>query len=96
VGAITFNGRSVAIDAERCFGCKACLAVCPVGAMQVGTIDVERHVPVAHKCDLCTGFRDEPACVSVCPAGALSLFSGESLQKLSSSKRKESARRATK
>ena len=92
VGAISYDGKAVVIDAERCFGCKACLAACPFGAMQVGLINVEHEVPVAHKCDLCDGHRDKPACVSVCPAGALSVFSSESLQKLSANKRLENAR----
>ncbi|TIH12853.1 4Fe-4S dicluster domain-containing protein [Marinifilum sp. JC120] len=92
-GAITFNGRSVVIDAEQCFGCKACLAACSVGAMQVGIINGERNVPVAHKCDLCAGHREQPACVSVCPAGALRVFSSESLQQLTASRRRENARR---
>lgn len=92
VDAISYNGESVVIDAERCFGCKACLAACPFGAMQVGLINVEHEAPVAHKCDLCSGHRDNPACVSVCPAGALSVFSAETLQKLSSDKRRENAR----
>ncbi|WP_419783523.1 4Fe-4S dicluster domain-containing protein [Maridesulfovibrio sp.] len=91
-GAIRCDGRSVAIDAELCFGCKACLAACPFGAMQVGLVNLEKETPVAYKCDLCSGHRADPACVSVCPAGALSVFSNEALQKLSSSKRRETAR----
>ncbi|WP_432735727.1 4Fe-4S dicluster domain-containing protein [Maridesulfovibrio sp. FT414] len=92
VGAISHNGKSVVVDAERCFGCKACLAACPIGAMQVGRTEAERKVPVAYKCDLCAGHRDNPACVAVCPAGALSVFSGEALQKLSASRRRENVR----
>ncbi|HAS90285.1 MAG TPA: electron transporter HydN [Desulfovibrio sp.] len=91
VDAISYNGESVVIDAKRCFACKACLAACPFGAMQVGVINVEHEAPVAHKCDLCSGYRDAPACVSVCPAGALNVFSTEKLQKLSAGKRRGNA-----
>ncbi|WP_320171142.1 4Fe-4S dicluster domain-containing protein [Maridesulfovibrio sp.] len=90
-GAITFDGRSVVVLTERCIGCKACLAACPFGAMQVGMIDGFLEVPVAHKCDLCAGHRDTPACVSVCPADALRVFSDSKLQRFSSLKRQASA-----
>ena len=93
-GAISFDGRAVVIDAEKCFGCKTCLAACPFGAMQVGMISKGHGAPVAHKCDLCSGNRDTPACVSVCPAGALRIFSSTELRNMASSKRLESARRA--
>ncbi|WP_319777131.1 4Fe-4S dicluster domain-containing protein [Maridesulfovibrio sp.] len=91
VGAISFDGQAVVVDAELCFGCKGCLAACPLGAMQVGIINAGHEAPVAHKCDLCSGHREQPACVSVCPAGALSVFSTEALHKLSSAKRLKNA-----
>jgi len=88
-GAVRFNGRSVEVAAERCIGCKACVAVCPVGAMQVADISGSGRLE-AHKCDLCADRGQEPACVGVCPAAALRLHTPERLQKQSGARRRQS------
>ncbi|WP_027186284.1 4Fe-4S dicluster domain-containing protein [Desulfovibrio inopinatus] len=90
-GAVTSNGRVVTITSTLCCGCKACLAVCPVGAMQIGLVAGEHALPVAYKCDLCSG-HDTPACVAVCPADALRVFTKENLQHVAGSRRQQSAR----
>ncbi|MGE4535612.1 MAG: 4Fe-4S dicluster domain-containing protein [Desulfovibrio sp.] len=90
-GAVASDGRAVTVAAERCVGCKACLAACPVGAMQVGRLPGDQGGPVAHKCDLCAGRRETPACVAVCPAGALRLISRDVLRGLAVSRRRRQA-----
>lgn len=51
------------IDYSRCIGCKACLPVCPLGAMFYDPSGEK-----VMKCDTCAG---EPVCASICPTGAL-------------------------
>jgi Fe-S-cluster-containing dehydrogenase component len=57
-------GHVVQVNADKCIGCKACIAACPYGARYVhpeGYVD---------KCTFCTHrVKDglEPACVAVCP-----------------------------
>ena len=89
-GAVTSDGRAIVVDADKCCACKACLAVCPVGAMQIAATPGQDK-PVACKCDLCIGSADRPACVSVCPAAALRVFSREELQRRTCARRRQSA-----
>jgi thioredoxin reductase len=51
------------IDATRCLGCRACVDVCPFGAL-----DVERHVAVLARPDACCG---ASTCERACPNGSL-------------------------
>ena len=57
-------GQLVQIDADKCIGCKACLAACPYGARYT------HPDGYADKCTFCVHRLKEgkrPACVSVCP-----------------------------
>lgn len=65
VKAIVKNRRTGLVDiaADLCIGCKACISVCPFGAM---TVDYDEGI--AAKCDLCNG---HPECVKVCTVEAL-------------------------
>ena len=57
-------GQLVQIDADKCIGCKACLAACPYGARYT------HPDGYADKCTFCAHRLKEgkqPACVSVCP-----------------------------
>jgi len=53
----------VVVDYDKCIGCRACVAVCPFGAMNYNVID--RKVI---KCDLCDG---DPQCVRFCDVKAV-------------------------
>ena len=64
-GALYRDAKTGAIkwNKDRCIGCKACVTICPFGAIlynpSEGTIT---------KCELCDG---EPACAKMCPTGAI-------------------------
>ena len=53
----------VKIDYDICIGCRACVSVCPFGAMSFNSTD--RKV---FKCDLCDG---DPQCVRFCEVNAI-------------------------
>ncbi len=86
-GAVTSDGRAVVVAPERCIGCKACLAACPVGAMQVGRLPGHGGHVLAHKCDLCATAAAAPACVAVCPAQALTLVTRDGLRHVAAARR---------
>jgi carbon-monoxide dehydrogenase iron sulfur subunit len=53
----------VMVDYDVCIGCRACVAVCPFGAMSFNTIDKQ-----VFKCDLCDG---DPQCARFCDVNAI-------------------------
>lgn len=60
---------AVVIDADKCIGCKYCIAACPFGVPKYSERD-----KVTKKCWLCQdrqGAGREPACVGTCPTEAL-------------------------
>ena len=57
------------VDEERCFGCAACIAVCPLDALELeGILAIITEEKCTH-CDLC---------IPVCPVNALEI-KGEAL-----------------
>jgi len=68
VDAITQrNDGIIVIDKECCNGCGVCAAVCPYGALYIGSDGK------ADGCDFCADRLDAgllPKCVEMCPAGA--------------------------
>ena len=57
------------VDDERCFGCAACIAVCPLEALELeGILAIVTEEKCTH-CDLC---------IPVCPVNALEI-KGEAL-----------------
>ena len=57
------------VDEERCFGCAACIAVCPLNALELeGILAIVKEEKCTH-CDLC---------IPVCPVNALEI-KGEAL-----------------
>ena len=65
-----------------CIGCRACVAVCPFGAMSFDAV-AKRVI----KCDLCDG---DPTCVSFCDTKALDYVDA---RQLSGSKKRGAAKR---
>ncbi len=53
----------VFVDYDVCIGCRACVAVCPFGAMSFNIKDKQ-----VFKCDLCDG---DPQCVRFCEVKAI-------------------------
>lgn len=54
---------AVIINQDTCVGCKACMIVCPYGA-----VGIDSGKKLMLKCDLCGG---DPQCVKWCPREAL-------------------------
>lgn len=53
------------VDDDRCFGCAACIALCPVDALTlVGTLAIVDEPACTH-CELC---------IPACPVHALDIF----------------------
>ncbi len=82
VKALTRNSELdyVEHDEDLCIGCRACVAVCPFGAM---AYDVKGKK--VFKCDLCEG---EPQCVRFCEVKAIEYIDAD---KLSNQKKREAA-----
>ena len=57
------------VDEERCFGCAACIAVCPLDALELEGI---LAIIIEEKCTHCD------LCIPVCPVNALEI-KGEAL-----------------
>lgn len=61
----------VVYHAERCIGCRYCMAACPFG---IPKTQWEKTLPLIQKCDFCAdrlAKGEQPACGEVCPTGAL-------------------------
>jgi formate dehydrogenase iron-sulfur subunit len=61
----------VVYDADKCFGCRYCMAACP---FNVPKYQWDKVLPLVQKCDFCADRQAEglePACSKVCPTGAL-------------------------
>ncbi len=72
----TKSSAYIVIEAERCKGCRYCIAVCPVqiigmtqSSNQIGANPVE---VIEGKASLCSGCG---ACAVMCPDAAISVFS---------------------
>ena len=57
-------GHVMVVDGDRCFGCAACIAVCPFNALELDDI---LAIPMEEKCTHCD------LCVPVCPVNALDI-----------------------
>jgi formate dehydrogenase iron-sulfur subunit len=61
----------VVYHADRCIGCRYCMAACPFGIPKARWRD---PLPLIQKCDFCADRQAQglqPACGEVCPTGAL-------------------------
>ena len=65
-GAIARNEATgaMAVNAEKCVGCRQCVAACPFGQVRF-----DDQTFKSFKCDLCGG--DNPSCAAFCPTRAL-------------------------
>ncbi|MBI5876085.1 MAG: hydrogenase 2 operon protein HybA [Chloroflexi bacterium] len=72
VGAITKTTRGpVLYDADKCMGCRYCMAACPFG---IPKFEWDSANPRIRKCEMCNDRVEQgkqPACVEACPTGAL-------------------------
>lgn len=72
VGALEKTSAGpVVYHAERCFGCRYCMAACP---FSIPKYQWEEASPLVQKCDFCHERQEqglEPACSAACPTGAL-------------------------
>lgn len=74
------TGR-VVTDPAKCIQCRACVRVCPFGA-----VIWDKEAKCIIKCDVCEGLVDDgegPRCVVECPTGALSVVAVEDLHRRS-------------
>jgi len=74
------EGGPVAIEADRCIGCRMCILVCPFGV-----VSLRRDGRAVVKCDQCierTQAGQKPACVAACPTGALVFTTAEEYARL--------------
>jgi len=61
----------VIYHADRCIGCRYCMAACPFG---IPKSQWEKALPLIQKCDFCAdrlANGEQPACGVACPTGAL-------------------------
>ena len=61
----------VVYHAERCIGCRYCMAACPFG---IPKSQWDKNLPLIQKCDFCADRLEngeEPACSEACPTAAL-------------------------
>lgn len=61
----------VIYHADRCIGCRYCMAACPFG---IPKSQWEKALPLIQKCDFCAdrlANGEQPACGAACPTGAL-------------------------
>ena len=58
------KGHIFVVDDDRCFGCAACIALCPVDALRLEGVMVYVDEPVCTHCKLC---------IPACPVFALDI-----------------------
>ena len=58
------DGRVFEVDEDRCFGCAACIALCPVDALHLEGLMVYVDEPGCTHCKLC---------IPACPVFALDI-----------------------
>ncbi len=72
VGALQkLESGPVVYHAERCIGCRYCMAACPFG---IPKSEWDKALPLIQKCDFCADRQAQglaPACGEACPTGAL-------------------------
>ena len=72
VGALQkLESGPVVYHAERCIGCRYCMAACPFG---IPKSQWDKALPLIQKCDFCADRQAQglnPACGDACPTGAL-------------------------
>ena len=66
-GVPRLEGRVFEVDEERCFGCAACIALCPVDALFLEGVMVYVNEPRCTHCELC---------IPACPVFALDIVEG--------------------
>lgn len=59
---------AVAVDRDKCIGCKLCVTACP---FDVPRYDAENKMTKCHQCTDRTSAGMSPACTKTCPTGAL-------------------------
>jgi electron transport complex protein RnfB len=61
------EGQVFIVDDDRCYGCAACIALCPVDALHLEGLLVVVHEPTCTHCE---------HCLPACPVFALDIVPG--------------------
>ena len=61
------EGQVFVVDDDRCYGCAACIALCPVDALHLEGLLVIVHEPTCTHCE---------HCLPACPVFALDIVPG--------------------
>lgn len=103
VSALTRGEYSVEAHPENCIGCRACVMVCPFGAIEIkrngivlksSALDIRQKEGLEIiKCDLCSHREQGSACVEFCPTNALACVTETELTAIVNQRRERSMER---
>ncbi|MBE6472615.1 MAG: 4Fe-4S dicluster domain-containing protein [Coriobacteriaceae bacterium] len=100
-GALFYDGDRVAVNMDRCIGCRSCVMACPYGACDVVSrlesvvlgdlVLADKAVAKVIKCDLCADVAGGPRCVKACPTNGLRVVDQDDLKNMALDRRRAAA-----